>query len=359
MSLKCGIVGIPNAGKSTLFNALLKKQQALAANYPFATIEPNIGVVPVPDLRLVKLADIVKNEEGVYPPIIPATIEFVDIAGLVKGASQGEGLGNKFLSHIREVSVICNVLRFFDDPDVAHVSEAIDPKQDKEIVETELVMADLSTLDKQQQPRGAKDKEAMLKWNLIQLLIAELNKGKVARDVVTTKEDKDMIRDLQLLTMKPVLYVLNVSENDIKNKEKLTDNSFSPSVVVSAKIEEELSLLPENEQEDYLNELGLPSSGLDRVSEKAYEMLGLISFLTMGVKEVRAWTITAGTKAPQAAGVIHTDFEKNFIKADVVSFADLMKIGSRSLAKEQGKLRLEGREYIMQDGDVVEFKIGK
>jgi GTP-binding protein YchF len=360
MSLKVGIVGLPNAGKSTLFNALLKKQQALAANYPFATIEPNIGIVPVPDSRLEKLAEITEKEEGTKPPLVPATIEFVDIAGLVKGASQGEGLGNKFLSHIREVSVICNVIRFFEDPDVSHVAGSIDPQRDREIVETELIMADLTTLEKQNEPHGVKDKKTQRRWDILGLLKKELGSGKPARQVVTDPEDQLLIRDLQLMTMKPILYVCNVSEESIKNAEEIEAvKSFVPHVVVSAKIEEELSQLPEEEQADYLRELGLPSSGLDRVAQKAYELLGLISFLTAGVKEVRAWTITKGMIAPQAAGTIHTDFEKNFIKADVISYDDLINTGSRAKAKEMGKLRLEGRTYVMQDGDVVEFKIGK
>lgn len=360
MSLKVGIVGLPNAGKSTLFNALLKKQAALAANYPFATIEPNIGVVPVPDSRLDKLADIVEKEEGKRPPLVPATIEFVDIAGLVKDAHKGEGLGNKFLSHIREVSVICNVIRFFEDPDVSHVAGSIDPKRDQEIVETELIMADLSTLEKQAEPRGVKEKETQHTWDLVQLLRKELGSGKPARAVIDNEEDIEIIKPLQLMTMKPILYILNVAEETLTDHQLPPPNSqFHPSVIVSAKIEEELSQLPDEEQQDYLKELGLPSSGLDRVAQKAYELLGLISFLTAGVKEVRAWTITRGMLAPQAAGVIHTDFEKNFIKADVISFKDLVTLGSRAKVKETGKLRLEGREYMMQDGDVVEFKIGK
>ncbi|MBI4130535.1 redox-regulated ATPase YchF [Candidatus Roizmanbacteria bacterium] len=359
MSLKVGIIGLPNAGKSTLFNALLKKQQALSAAYPFATIEPNVGVVPVPDPRLETLATMVEQEEGKYPPIVPATIEFVDIAGLVKDAHKGEGLGNKFLSHIREVSVVCNVLRFFEDSNVSHVAGSIDPKRDQEIIETELIMADLATLEKQAEPRGIQDKDVQKRWELVQLLIKELGAGKPARDVITAQEEKDLMNDLHLLSMKPVLFVCNVSEETIKTTSShLTIQAFTPRVVVSAKIEEELSLLPEEEQTAYLQELGLPSSGLDRVAQKAYEMLGLISFLTMGIKEVRAWTITRGMLAPQAAGVIHTDFEKKFIKADVISYTDLVAAGSRGKAKETGKLRLEGRTYEMQDGDVVEFKIG-
>lgn len=339
MNLKIGIVGLPNAGKSTLFNALLKRQVAEAANYPFTTIEPNIGVVPVPDERLGKLAEIVEQEEGIKSPIVPAIVEFVDIAGLVKGASEGQGLGNKFLSHIREVDIVCNVVRVFPDPEVVHVAGAIDPQRDREIIETELLLADLQTLGKQVEPRGVKDQ----RWELIKKLTEALNQGKPARDVAS--DHKDLVEDLHLLSMKPVLYVENVSED------QLGGEGFK----ISAKIEAELAGLTQEEQKAYLKELGLDASGLDRLIKKAYEMLGLISFLTCGVKEVRAWTIEKGTLAPQAAGVIHTDFEKKFIKADVVSYDDFE---GWKKARESGKVRSEGRGYIMADGDVVEFKVG-
>lgn len=357
MNLKVGIVGLPNAGKSTLFNALLKKQVAFAANYPFATIEPNVGVVPVPDVRLGKLADLVEQEEGKRPPLVPATVEFVDIAGLVKGAAEGAGLGNKFLSHIREVDLICHVSRYFTDPNVVHVAGEIDPKRDREIIETELILADLQTLSKQVEPRGVKDKFAQRRWELIQLLKSGLDSGKPAREVIpaTDIDDRNLVKDLQLLTMKPVLYVANVSEDQLVT---LTRTSLQGELPTSAQIESELAGLSEEDQKQYLKDLGLEKSGLERVIQKAYEMLGLISFLTMGVKEVRAWTIEKGTKAPQAAAVIHTDFEKKFIKAEIVSFADLVGIGSKKKAQELGKLRLEGRDYEMRDGDIVEFKIG-
>lgn len=341
MNLKVGIVGLPNAGKSTLFNALLKRQVAEAANYPFTTIEPNIGVVPVPDERLEKLAEIIEKEDRVKPPLVPAIVEFVDIAGLVKGASEGQGLGNKFLSHIREVDLICNVVRKFPDPDVVHVAGTIDPGRDREIIETELILADLQTLGKQVEPRGMKDP----RWEMIKQLTEALNRGKPAREVGNDK--KELVRDLHLLTMKPILYVENVSE------EQLISNGET--FKISAKIEAELASLTQEEQKAYLKELGLDASGLDRLIQKAYEMLGLISFLTCGVKEVRAWTIEKGTLAPQAAGVIHTDFEKKFIKADVVSYDEFE---GWKKAREEGRVRSEGKGYIMADGDVIEFKVG-
>ncbi|MBI2404753.1 redox-regulated ATPase YchF [Candidatus Gottesmanbacteria bacterium] len=326
------------------------------------TIEPNVGVVPVPDERLAKLADIVAETEGDpstslrmnRPPIIPASVQFVDIAGLVKGAAEGQGLGNKFLSHIREVDLIVHVTRYFENADVVHVAGEIDPKRDQEIIETELILADLQTLSKQVEPRGVRDKQAQRRWELIESLKIALDSGKPARDVIPKEDDDDrfLIKDLQLLTMKPVLYVANVSEEQMKLQ------TTGDTLMISAKIESELAGLPQEDQKQYLQELGLEQSGLERLIQKAYEMLRLLSFLTMGVKEVRAWTITRGTKAPQAAAVIHTDFEKKFIKAEVISFDDLVILGSRKKAQELGKLRLEGKDYIMQDGDVVEFKIG-
>ncbi len=354
MGLQIGIVGLPNAGKSTLFNALLKKQVAEAANYPFTTIEPNIGVVPVPDDRLAALAKVVEATEGKLPPLVPAVVEFVDIAGLVKGASVGEGLGNKFLSHIRETDLIVNVLRFFEDPSVVHVAGDVDAGRDREIVETELVLADLQTLTKQAEPRGVNDKKIQERWVLIQKLIAGLNTGKPAREVITDSEERILVRDLQLLSMKPVLYVYNVSENQLNS----VKGDVQPSIMICAKTESELASMAVDEQVAYLKELGLDASGLDRLIAKAYEMLGLISFLTCGIIESRAWTIVKGTKGPQAAGVIHTDFEKKFIKADVVSLTDFVGAGGWVKAREQGKVRSEGKEYEMRDGDVVEFKIG-
>jgi ribosome-binding ATPase len=352
MNLSVGIVGLPNAGKSTLFNALLKKQVAFAANYPFATIEPNVGVVPVPDERLPVIAQIVHTEK-----IVPATVKFVDIAGLVKGASKGEGLGNKFLSHIREVDLICHVVREFKDADVVHVVGDVDAKRDKEIVETELILADLETLEKQVEPRGKMEKEVKRRWELVQQFKIALAQGKNAASVSLTGEDEKLVRDLHILTRKNSIYIINVSENDLAGRMKETENEKNQ-VIISAKIEAELAGLTEPEQKAYLKELGLEKSGLERLIQKAYEQLGLISFLTGGELEARAWTIYRGTKAPQAAGVIHTDFEKAFIKAEVISYEDFVEFGGWTKSRELGKVRLEGKEYEMQDGDVVDFKVG-
>lgn len=386
MNLKVAIVGLPNAGKSTLFNALLKRQVAEVANYPFTTIEPNIGVVPVPDSRLAVLQKIIRETEGSHdiargqtlqdtrsdpsitdpnwPPIVPAIVEFVDVAGLVKGASEGQGLGNKFLSHIRETHLIVNVLRFFQDPSVVHVAGDVDPMRDREIIETELILADLQTLNKQTEPfgfaqgkpQGKSTKEDFERWMLIPRLIDALNKGKAAREVIVDFQERELIRELNLLTMKPVLYVFNVSENQLDQK---LASDVKPSIMISAKTEEELASMSEDEQRAYLKELGLNASGLDRLIAKAYEMLGLISFFTtVGRKEIRAWTIQKGTKAPAAAGVIHTDFEKKFIKADTISFPDFAASGGWVKARELGKVRSGGKEYMVNDGDVIEFKVG-
>ena len=373
MNLKVGIVGLPNAGKSTLFNALLKKQVASVAAYPFCTIEPNVGVVAVPDSRLEKLAQIVKQEIGIVPPLVPAVVQFVDIAGLVKGAAKGEGLGNKFLSHIRECDLICHVVREFDDKDVVHVAGEIDVKRDREIIETELIFADLQTLEMQNSKGKMQNDNAKFKMSIIEKLKTGLNNGSLAKDIITDAKEKALIADLHLLTGKPVMYVVNVGENQLINyssssvspNEKLSMLSSHPissgsnnnSIIISAKIEAELGGLPESEQKEYMISLGLEKSGLERLIQKAYQMLGLISFLTAGEIEVKAWTIEKGMLAPQAAGVIHTDFEKGFIKAEVISFSDLVKCETRVKAREMGKLRLEGREYVMQDGDVVEFKV--
>ncbi len=384
MNLSVGIVGLPNAGKSTLFNALLKKQVAFVANFPFATIEPNVGVVPVPDERLEKIAIIIgggnphaslreAQDGGIkLPPIVPATVKFVDIAGLVAGAAQGEGLGNKFLAHIREVDLICYVLRQFQDSDVVHVSGDINPIKDLEILDTELMLADLQTLEKQIEPRGKIEKEALKKWELIKLLKQQLERGKKAREILVDETDKICAADLHLLTMKPALYVVNVGEDQLQNSTnqlifKLTKPQFgetdqhikeSDILLVSAKIESELAELTETEQLEYLKSLGLEKTGLDRLIQKAYARLGLVSFLTGGELEARAWTITNGTKAPQAASVIHTDFEKKFIKAEIVTYADFVAVGGWNKARNLGKLRLEGKEYVIRDGEVVEFKIG-
>ena len=329
MSLSVGIVGLPNVGKSTLFNALLKKQLAYVANFPFATIEPNIGVVPVPDPRLAKLANVVKISENLasLPPEVPATVEFVDIAGLIAGASKGEGLGNKFLSHIREVDAICFVLRSFSDPDI--IKQGVkDPVTDLEVLRLELDLADAQTLENRKEKKN---------------------------------HDKE---NLPLFSKKPFLVVLNVDDNDLKEASKIESNyaeklRLNPNqmIAISAKTESELSELPEEDQAVYLSELGVVKSGLERLIQKAFSTLGLITFLTAGEKEVRAWTIRLGFTALMASGVIHTDFMKNFIKADIVNFEDFVKFGWKK-AREEGKVRSEGRDYIMQDGEVVEFKIG-
>ena len=387
MKLSVGIVGLPNVGKSTLFNALLKKQQAFVANYPFATIEPNVGVVPVPDSRLEKLADITANEilkqvqddNKKRPPIKPAIVNFVDIAGLVKGASEGAGLGNKFLSHIREVSIICHVVRAFTDENIIKEG-SVDPKTDYESIETELILADLSTV--QQTQSKIKRFQDETEKSAIEKLYKGLNSGKPAREIELTDEEQVFAKPLFLLSQKPELIVLNVAEQDYnpsgietitqKYKEILRLTSFAQDdniVVICAKIEAELAELSEDEQKTYLTELGLKTSGLERLIQKAYETLGLISFLTApasaeasarqgGKYEVHAWTIQKGLKAVDAAGVIHTDFTKKFIKAEVVSYEDFVSLGGWKKARELGKARLEGRDYIMQDGDVVEFKIG-
>lgn len=361
MNLKIGIVGLPNAGKSTLFNALLKKQVAFAANYPFATIEPNVGVVPVPDERLAKLAEITKLEDKLekLPPLRPATVEFVDIAGLVKGASEGEGLGNKFLAHIREVNIICNVLRFFPDSNIIHTEGTIDPNRDREIVETELVLADLQTLNKQTEPKMNATKEDRARYDLVQKLKVAIDGGKHAYDILTDHDERELIKPLQLLTMKPFVYVANVSEQQLSEQDNNTTmKQYNNCVKICAETESQLSAMSEQEQKDYLFSLGVASSGLDLLIKKSYETLGLISFLTTGELESRAWTIEKGMKAPQAAGVIHTDFEKKFIKCDTISYDDFVSLGGWKKAREAGKVRSEGKEYVMQDGDVVEFKIG-
>ncbi len=367
MNLSVGIVGLPNVGKSTLFNALLKKQQALAANYPFATIEPNVGVVAVPDERLEKLAEIVKEEEKMssLPPIKNALIEFVDIAGLVKGASEGAGLGNKFLSHIREVKIIAHVVRVFEDPDVIKEG-AVDPKADYEVIRAELIIADLQTVEKQRESKAVKTDA--VKKSAVEKLYKGLNEGKSAFDVDLTDEERESVNDLFLLTNKPEIIVLNVSENQYnpegitkvtkEYQEILKQVQDDNIVVICAQIESELAALSDEEAKDYLKELGLEKSGLERLIQKAYDGLGLISFLTAGEKEVKAWTIQKNLDAQHAAGAIHTDFIKKFIKAEVVSFQDYVATGGRKKAREVGKARLEGKDYVVQDGDVIEFKIG-
>jgi len=360
-------VGLPNVGKSTLFNALLKKQQAYVANFPFATVEPNVGVVPVPDKRLKQLSKTIKSSDNLesLPPLIPATVTFIDIAGLIKGAHKGEGLGNKFLSHIRETSVICHVLRDFTDENVIKEGST-NPKQDLAIIETELLMADLSTLEKQKSPGNTPDKDLQERWHVVTKLKDAVEKEIPAREVKLKDEEKKYAKELSLLSGKPVLVAINVDE------EKLSDvsmNQFMKTsanelgigvdhiVIVSAKMESELAGLDDAEQREYLADLGIRQSGLERLIEKAYKTLGLISFLTAGEKEVRAWTIKEGLTAQKAAGVIHGDFEANFVKADVCSFDDFVSLDGWKNAREKGKVRSEGRDYVVQEGDVIEFKV--
>jgi len=373
MSLSVGIVGLPNVGKSTLFNALLKKQLAYVANFPFATIEPNIGIVPVPDSRLEALQqtivdDLNKNSSTVKPlnsvPIVPATVEFVDIAGLIKGASQGEGLGNKFLSHIREVGAICHVVRAFTDEDI--VKQGVtNPKSDLEIIETELALADIQTLDKQKDPGNTPNKELRSRWDFVQKLKTELEKGIPVREIETNEEEKKVLKELSLLTAKPIMVVLNVDESELKNAASLEEKyalefgvKTEQVIAMCAKTESEIAELSEEEQMLYLNDLGVSEAPLTRLIKKAFSTLGLITFLTAGEIEVRAWTVRSGTNAQNASGEIHTDFIKKFIKADVCGFNDFVSNGGWKGSREAGKVRSEGKDYVIQDGDVIEFKIG-
>ena len=358
MKLSIGIVGLPNVGKSTLFNALLKKQVADAANYPFCTIEPNVGIVEVPDERLPVLAKIVKTEK-----LVPAVVEFYDIAGIVKGASEGEGLGNKFLSHIREVSAIVHVVRLFEDGNVIHVANKVDPKSDIETIDAELILADLETLSKQKEPRMNAEKDELLRWELIKKLKEEMNKGIPARNISFTDEEKLLIRELNLLTIKPVIYAFNVSESQLEKQEETKKQIEAiPSVgnwlYFNAKLENDILALSPTEQKEYLDQYKLSDTGLNRLIKESYKILGLISFLTAGTLEARAWTIQKGWAAPQAAGTIHTDFEKKFIKADIATYDDFVKCNGWVGAREQGKVVSAGRDYVMRDGDVVEFKVG-
>lgn len=359
--MKIGIVGLPNVGKSTLFNSITKAG-AECANYPFCTIEPNVGVVPVPDERLDVLEKMYESEKTIH-----AVIEFVDIAGLVKGASKGEGLGNKFLSHIRETDSILQVVRCFDDSNIIHVDGSVDPIRDIETINIELELADLETVNKRidRASKLAKgDKKYLEEEEAFKKVRKTLEDGKPARQTELTDEERELIKDAFLLTMKPVLYVGNISESDIgkedneyvKRLKEYAKNDNAEVITLCAKIEEELSVLEGEEKQEMLEAMGLDESGLDKVIKSSYDLLGLMSFLTTGKKETRAWTIKKGTKAPQAAGKIHTDFERGFIKAEIISFDDLVKCGSEQKAKEQGLIRLEGKEYVMKDGDIVEFK---
>lgn len=362
MGFKCGIVGLPNVGKSTLFNALTKTAAAQAENYPFCTIEPNVGDVAVPEERLVKLAKIAASKE-----ILPSRIQFVDIAGLVKGASQGEGLGNQFLATIREVDAVAYVLRCFDDDDITHVEGRIDPSSDFETVETELMLADLDSLEKRlpalEKKAKSQDKEAKASISLVEKALEALREGKPARSVKIDPEDVKAWKGLQLLTTKPVLFVANVEEeaaatgNDYaKVVEKRAREEHAVAITISARIEAELAQLEDEEQVEYLAELGLEEPGLNRLIRAGYDLLNLQTYFTVGPKEARAWTIPAGINAPKAAGVIHTDFEKGFIRAETISYEDYIQYQGESGAKEAGKMRLEGKEYIVQDGDVMHFR---
>ena len=362
MGFKCGIVGLPNVGKSTLFNALTQTAAAEAANYPFCTIEPNVGEVGVPDPRLDQLAGIAKSAQ-----IIPTRLTFVDIAGLVRGASKGEGLGNKFLAHIREVDAVAYVLRCFEDDDITHVENRIDPVSDADTVETELMLADLDSLEKrltalEKKAKGG-DKEAKGQAAVIEKVLPLLREGKPARLTPVTDEERPIFRGLQLLTAKPVLYVCNVEEGAAA-----TGNAFSVKVagrakaegagcvVISAKIEAEVAGLARDERAEFLGALGLEEPGLNRLIGEGYRLLDLVTYFTVGPKEARAWTITKGTRAPQAAGVIHTDFEKGFIRAETIACADYTLLGGEVPCKEAGKMRLEGKDYVVRDGDVMHFR---
>lgn len=358
--LSVGIVGLPNVGKSTLFNAILKREQALSANYPFATIEPNVGIVDVVDKRLDKLAELVNQNEGVNPPIVYATIEFVDIAGLVAGASKGEGLGNQFLANIREVDMIMQVVRDFEDNDIVR-EHSKDPDTDTEVINSELIIKDIESIEKKIQSIG-RDPKKTKEIELLKKYLSHLNEGSFAFDLRETLDEKDyneFIRPLFLLTDKEMIYVFNVSETDerLQTEEPKTFKG-RPVVYVSAKIEFELASLSAEDQQLYLKDLGINESGLNKISRTCFEKLGLITFFTAGAKEVRAWQIKKDSTAQKAAGAIHTDFEKNFIKAEVVAYEDYAQYGSKLKAKEAGKLRLEGKEYIVKDGNVIEFKIG-
>lgn len=362
--LRAGIVGLPNVGKSTLFNALTAQQAALAANYPFATIEPNVGVVPVPDERLEPLAKIVKTTN-----IVPATVEFVDIAGLVRGASEGAGLGNQFLANIRETDLIVQVVRAFEDDDIVHVEGSVNPLRDIETIGLELVLADLAAVEKRRERvnRAAKsgDKTAKAELEVLDKIQPALEEGRAARTVELTDDERQIARQFFLLTTKPTIFAANVDETTLANPEANTHfaavKEFAAKenaeiVAICAKLEADLVELEPEERLEFLKEAGVASSGVDLLIKSAYRLLGLMSFLTAGEKEVRAWTIPVGTKAPSAAGEIHSDIERGFIRAEIVSYDDLTRVGSYAAAREQGLLRLEGKEYIMREGDIVNFR---
>ncbi|MEW6495432.1 MAG: redox-regulated ATPase YchF [Cyanobacteriota bacterium] len=359
--LRAGIVGLPNVGKSTLFNALVANAKADAANFPFCTIEPNVGVVAVPDERLQVLGKMSNSEQ-----IVPTRVEFVDIAGLVKGASKGEGLGNQFLANIREVDAIVHVVRCFDDPDIIHVSGSVDPGRDIEVINLELALADLFQVERRmdrtrKQARSSKDAQAEM--GILEKLSTALNEGKPARLVGLTEEESESVKQLGLLTAKPIIYAANVAEDDlatgnawVEQVRKIATTDQAQVVVVSAQVESELVELPEEERADYLASLGVKEGGLKSLISATYDLLGLRTFLTTGPKETRAWTIKAGMKAPQAAGTIHSDFERGFIRAETVAYNDLVTFGSMTGAKEKGLVRSEGKEYVVQEGDVMLFR---
>ncbi|MDX9971156.1 MAG: redox-regulated ATPase YchF [Candidatus Gracilibacteria bacterium] len=361
MSLNIGIVGLPNVGKSTIFNALTKSSQALTANYPFATIDPNVGIVEVPDERLAKLSEVSNSEKT-----IPAIIKFVDIAGIVKGASQGEGLGNKFLANIRECDAIAHVIRWFDDPNVTHVHGTVDPKSDREIIESELLLADLQTVEKRlykaRSDAKSNQKDKLEYLRIVEKLNDGLMSGKRAISIDFDENELEALKDLHLLTFKPTLFIVNISEEKLKTFDPIKASEIigveNPELIVPicAKVEHELIEFSPEEASEYMKTLGIEKSGLETLIQKSYSLLGLITYFTSGPKESRAWTIKKGTMAPQAAGVIHTDFEKGFIKAEVIFWKDFVDCRSEAKAKEKGLMRLEGKDYLVKDGDTMHFK---